>query len=159
MRRKKTVKSESGRLVECIGVWASERERQYTRRGGGECVNTQEHCIKPMHCSERMRQQYIHVSTEGQKEEKDSAACNPVTQREIQRGGWALEVKTAALATVTADGLLCRAGARVCLRVSLSPSLACFSAAHLPLQSRCQPAASQSEQANCHNLLPQDKGK
>lgn len=34
-----------------------------------------------------MRQQYIHVSTEGQKEEKDSAACNPVTQREIQRGG------------------------------------------------------------------------
>lgn len=34
-----------------------------------------------------MRQQYIHVSTEGQKEEKDSAACNPVTQREIQKGG------------------------------------------------------------------------
>ncbi len=93
-----------------------------------------------MHCSERMRQQYIHVSTEGQKEEKDSAACNPVTQREIQRGGWALEVKTAALATVAVDGLLCRAGARVCLRVSLSLSLPPSRAFLLPT-SHCRAAA------------------
>ncbi|KAI7802572.1 hypothetical protein IRJ41_013883 [Triplophysa rosa] len=34
-----------------------------------------------------MRQQYIHVSTEGRKEEKDSAACKPVTQRETEREG------------------------------------------------------------------------
>ncbi len=38
MRRKKTVKSESGRLVECIGVWASKRERGSTLGEEGENV-------------------------------------------------------------------------------------------------------------------------
>lgn len=51
--KEKRVKSESGRLGECIGGFECLSERQYTQRGGGECVNTQEHCIKPMHCSER----------------------------------------------------------------------------------------------------------
>lgn len=157
MRRKKTVNQED---LESVLVCECLRERGSTLGEEGENVLIHKNTASNQ-CTalSGMRQQYIHVSTEGQKEEKDFAACNPVTQREIQRGGLALEVRTAALATVTVDGLLCRACAQACLRVSLSLSLACFSAAHLPLQSRCQPAASQPEQANCHNLLPQDKGK
>lgn len=82
------MKSKSGRLRECIGVCLRERKRGSTLSEEGENVLIHKNTASNQ-CTalSGMRQQYIHVSTEGQKEEKDSAACNSVTQREIQRGG------------------------------------------------------------------------
>lgn len=73
---------------ECIGVCLRERKRGSTLSEEGENVLIHKNTASNQ-CTalSGMRQQYIHVSTEGQKEEKDSAACNPVIQREIQKGG------------------------------------------------------------------------
>lgn len=89
----------------CEKLWHRKRERKKERRkwllwregdgGGGEvvCVNTQEHCIKPMHCSEAgwaaMRSASAvhsrsHWRTKGGGRASILAACNTDTHR---RGG------------------------------------------------------------------------